>query len=103
QERLERQQRVEALFVDARRAIAQEQFDDALAALELARETDAHAQMLKELTEEIRRAQAIVERREQLARTLAAITERLDAEDLEGAEPLLAEAPRLEAAHDRGA
>src|SRR5262249_1277450 len=101
QERRERLERVEALVADARRAVADEQFDDALAAVDLARETDPNADGLAELGDEIRKTQAAAQLRAELARTLAAIGERLDGDGLSGVDELLAEAARLDPADDR--
>jgi hypothetical protein len=96
------------LLAEARAALRDQQFDAALSALDLARNIDPAIPEVIDLTERVVREQATAQLNADLARTLAEIDERLNADDLQAAAELLRAATvlgeadtRVRAAHHR--
>jgi serine/threonine protein kinase len=92
QERAERQQRLAALVTDARAALTEQRFDDALQIVAKAEDIDAAAADLAPLKEQIAREQAAARLRAEIEAIVADIDERLTRGELDSARELLAKA-----------
>ncbi len=94
-ERLERRKRVTALSEEARTALQDHHFDDALRVLELLREVDPTAPELLDLTERVHRAQAAAQLNADLERILRDFEYQLVLNELPVARDLLKTAGSL--------
>jgi serine/threonine protein kinase len=108
QERAERRRRIMVLLDDARTALGDHRFDEALRVLELVREIDATVPELADVTGQVHRAQAAARLEADLQRALGDFEERLAQGELPAAGDLLKAAvalapadPRVQAARKR--
>jgi hypothetical protein len=101
QERLERRRRVTALLDDARAALKDQRFDEALRVLELVREVDATVPELADVTGQVQRAQAAARLEADLQRALGDFDQRLEHGELPAAGDLLEAAVSLAPADSR--
>jgi serine/threonine protein kinase len=97
QERVERQQRVAALVSDARTALQEARFDDALQMLATAGEIDPAAADVAPLKDEIAREQAAARLRAEIDAVISQLDERIAGGDFDGARDLLSSATALSA------
>jgi len=88
-ERLERQQRIAALLMEARAKLRDQQFEAALSLAAAIEEIDAAAPELAPLRDQVRGAQAASQMRAELDRVLADLNERLTRGELSEASELL--------------
>src|SRR5262249_43534896 len=97
QERLERQQRAAALLNDARTALQERRFDDALQMLASAEEVEATAADVAALRAEVIREQAVARQRAEIDAIVAQLDDQLSGGDLDAARELLTSATALSA------
>jgi hypothetical protein len=108
QERAERRRRIAVLLDDARAALRDHRFDQALRLLDLVRDIDATVPELADVTGQVHRAQAAARLEAELQGALGDFDERLEKEELPAAGDLLRTAvslapadPRVHAARKR--
>src|SRR5258705_154287 len=97
QERVERQERLAALVTDARAALNEQRFDDALQMAATAEEIEATAADVAPLREQILREQAAARLHADVAGIIAEIDDRLSRGELDAARDLLSKATALSA------
>src|SRR5262249_11882862 len=97
QERIDRQQRLDALVNDARAGLREQRFDDALQLLATAGEIDAPSADVAPLREQVVREKAAARLRAETAAIVSEIDQRLSRGELEAARDLLGKATALSA------